>query len=149
MLTRIIYASTATKSFSADELQNVTDVCSLNNLRRHITGVLFYSGQGFLQALEGDDADLHDLLARLKSDHRHVDIKIIDHTQIAARHWPNWSLGYASSEGYNGVVADRYAGSDGRLDLGGLTAKQAFSMLTSLRVIRGPAAEADDLISQL
>ena len=149
MLTRIIYASVATKAFSTEELQSLTDNCGLNNLRAQTTGVLFYNGQGFLQALEGDDADLHVLLARLKNDTRHGDFKLIDHSPIAARQWPNWSLGYASSEGYNGVVADRYAAGDGRIDLQSLTAKQAFSMLTSLRIIRGPAAEADDLISQL
>jgi hypothetical protein len=149
MLTRIIFTTRAAQSVGTEDLQTLVDEYALYNLRAQVTGVLLHINSCFVQAIEGADADVYQFLAHLKADKRHTDFKMLDHASVPSRTWPNWSCGFASSEGYNGVVIDRYSGDDGKLDPYSLDGRRSAALMMSLRVIRGPSAEADDLISQL
>ena len=50
----LIYASSATKAMSQDELKALLAKARTNNQRDNITGMLLYNDGNFLQVLEGE-----------------------------------------------------------------------------------------------
>ena len=67
-----------------------------NNARARITGLLFFDGKRFLQALEGDDAQVEATFARIQQDDRHHALVILSDRDIAAREFGEWAMAYSA-----------------------------------------------------
>ena len=65
---------------------------SKNNPGLDITGVLFYHNRNFLQALEGEQGHLEELMATLEKDPRHTQITRLVDTKVARRGFPDWQM---------------------------------------------------------
>ncbi|GAA0674111.1 hypothetical protein FHT00_001429 [Sphingomonas insulae] len=65
-----------------------------NNARARITGLLFFDGKRFLQALEGDDAQVDATFARIQQDARHHALVILSDRTIGAREFGEWAMAY-------------------------------------------------------
>lgn len=75
---RIIYCSHATVSMENPlNLAQVLGASARNNRRDEITGVLAFSDGMFIQAIEGPDNAVDRLMARLRDDTRHRDLKVL------------------------------------------------------------------------
>ena len=68
---RIIYISTARATLSNAELDGVLLTARRNNAAVGVTGMLVVGGRRFLQALEGPDAAVDAVFARIAQDPRH------------------------------------------------------------------------------
>jgi hypothetical protein len=86
--------STASKLFSDEELKEILSASQVNNARNHITGMLLYSEDTFLQVLEGEREMLDKTYERILDDTRHKGVIELDRGEITERNFPGWSMGF-------------------------------------------------------
>jgi hypothetical protein len=70
-----------------------------NNKQAGITGALLLSGPWFVQTLEGDEALVRALLARIERDPRHDSVSLLDAGTVDERAFPRWSMARVSEDG--------------------------------------------------
>jgi hypothetical protein len=63
-----------------------------NNGTRGITGMLCHYDGSFLQFLEGKEADLTEVFAKIRADERHHDILEVYRRPIKERLFPDWTM---------------------------------------------------------
>ncbi|WP_148713752.1 BLUF domain-containing protein [Chitinolyticbacter meiyuanensis] len=93
MLVRLIYASRAAATISAEAIEAILVTSRQNNADHGITGVLCYTSDVFVQAIEGGREQVNTLYNRLQRDARHHDLVLLDYTEIASRRYAAWSMG--------------------------------------------------------
>ncbi len=91
MLSQYLYISTA-PSLSRDEVGSILASSARNNPERGITGLLLYNGRNFLQLLEGEEAELVDLMVRISHDPRHAGVSMLERKTIERRACPEWAM---------------------------------------------------------
>lgn len=52
-LTRLVYASTISESFTPDDIESILIAARKNNIKTNVTGILCFNRKYFLQCLEG------------------------------------------------------------------------------------------------
>lgn len=90
----IIYASSATKSFSRPELLELLTKARATNTELGITGILLYKDGNFIQVLEGEEAAVRALYTKIEKDARHAGIIVLLQGNEAERQFPDWSMGF-------------------------------------------------------
>jgi hypothetical protein len=96
---QIVYASTATRPLSPQELADILLIARGKNEDDQITGMLLYRRGHFLQVLEGPDERLSALLTKLEKDPRHRQVQILLDGRIAARAFGTWSMAFQDISG--------------------------------------------------
>ncbi len=93
---QIIYCSitTAPSGRSAGAIPDIVRQAAPRNGLEGITGLLYAEGDAFLQAIEGPDDSIADLLDRLRRDDRHRDIRIMVDRAIDQREFGDWTMAY-------------------------------------------------------
>ena len=104
---QLVYASTAVKLFSGSELLELLPHYREKNLRLGITGLLLYKHGSFMQALEGEEETVRALYDTIREDPRHHHVLTLMALPVAARQFPNWSMGFKD---LGAVVADDVPG---------------------------------------
>jgi hypothetical protein len=90
-LIHLVYMSSAVRWPDMDELAELLHTAYENNRALGITGLLLYRKATFLQVLEGDEAAVRDVYARIQRDPRHTGlVKLIDEP-LASRQFPDWT----------------------------------------------------------
>jgi hypothetical protein len=69
-----------------------------NNRRNGLVGVLYFGDGCFFQCLEGEEAAVATLYAKLEQDPRHRDLKVISRATIAAPTFHDWTMKYVPIE---------------------------------------------------
>lgn len=93
-LFHLIYVSTAREELSVAELDRILESAAKYNAASGVTGVLLYAGGTFMQVLEGGEAEIDETFARIREDPRHASLIVIERAPIAARSFPQWSMGF-------------------------------------------------------
>lgn len=101
MLTVFVYKSKKVHNFSESDLQALIKKSIDNNEIRRITGILLYSGDYFLQIIEGDNEEISKLYDKILSDERHEQLVEIITTQIPNRYFSNLGMSYIDIRGKN------------------------------------------------
>ena len=70
----------------------------INNRRDGLVGVLYFGDSCFFQCLEGTETAVDALYARLQSDTRHKDIKLLSRKTIAALAYSDWAMKFVPLE---------------------------------------------------
>ena len=70
-----------------------------NNKERDITGALLISGGSFVQTLEGDEAVVRRLYARIETDPRHQDVALVEAGRVESRVFSRWAMAKVADEG--------------------------------------------------
>lgn len=93
---QIIYRSitTSTSGRAADDIPDIVREAAPRNGLDGITGLLYSEEDAFLQAIEGPDDSVSDLMARLEKDHRHRDLTVLVDRSIAEREFGDWTMIY-------------------------------------------------------
>ncbi len=99
-LAHLIYSSTATRPLSQQELQDLHAKVQRNNAAYGITGMLLYANGSFLQILEGPEAALERLFAKIAADPRHHRVTRIIQESIPQRAFPEWAMGFSQLEAF-------------------------------------------------
>ncbi|MEP9360061.1 BLUF domain-containing protein [Sphingomonas sp. KR3-1] len=89
---QIVYISTATGEVGTAALREILAASKANNRRDGITGLLFFDGKRFLQAIEGEDPQLATTLDRIREDRRHRAIVILSDRSIEQREFGSWAM---------------------------------------------------------
>lgn len=90
----IIYMSRATRPMNDDDLGGLLHEARQGNERQNITGALVYGDGQFMQIIEGEEAELVSLYARLLKDPRHERVVKLADKQIAQRSFSEWSMAF-------------------------------------------------------
>lgn len=91
-LCRVVYFSDRNLAIALDTRQLIS-VCHKNNSRLNLTGILHYSGDSFIQVLEGSRKDVSLTYHRIAGDPRHQNITLISCLDARERLFPGWSMG--------------------------------------------------------
>lgn len=94
MLSKLIYASSATRAMSESDLTELLTQARSNNLENNLTGLLLYCNQSFLQVLEGEPEILDALYARIETDPRHKKLRLLARSPTNTRKFGAWSMGF-------------------------------------------------------
>jgi hypothetical protein len=106
------YVSVAAESMSQEALLSLLQQCLENNEASGVTGMLLYGNETFLQVLEGDEAVVDDVIAKIRQDPRHTRIQFLYRRPLAARQYADWSMGFKL------VSAQQLTGISGLKDFG-------------------------------
>ncbi|MEL6101553.1 MAG: BLUF domain-containing protein [Pseudomonadota bacterium] len=91
-LTRLVYYSQRNPSISMN-MPELMKSCQRNNSAMNVTGILHYNGSDFLQVLEGGRAEVSAIYHRIAADPRHINIILINCSDVRERLFPTWSMG--------------------------------------------------------
>jgi len=89
---QIVYISSASPDFDPKSLGHILSGARQRNDANNITGLLFYDGTRFMQALEGEEAGVWETFARIKDDPRHYALVVLSQRKIEKREFGNWSM---------------------------------------------------------
>jgi hypothetical protein len=109
MLVRLMYASRATEPVQAEMLSGILKKSIANNPAIGITGLLCFSGDIFLQVLEGGRSQVSELYNRIARDARHKDVVLLTYEEIEERSFAAWSMGQVNMSRLNPSLLLKYS----------------------------------------
>ena len=109
MLVRLMYASRATEALRPDALHAILKTSTHNNPAVGVTGVLCFSGDVFLQVLEGGRSQVSKLYNRIAQDPRHTDVVLLSYDEIDERHFAGWAMGQVNMARLNAALLLKYS----------------------------------------
>ena len=130
-LVRLLYVSHLAKGCGPDELKQIVEASRKNNAESGITGALCYSGNGFLQCLEGSRGAVNDLYVRIVGDERHKDVTLVEYSEIENRDFADWSMAYVRTDDVDSGILLRYS-ADTVFDPFALSSGQALGLLRDI-----------------
>ena len=112
-LIRLVYASTCAPTLAATDVQAILSDARRYNQIHAITGMLCWSGEFFLQCLEGPRRPVTALFSHIGRDPRHQDIELIVAAPTAVRWFVGWAMGFTremvSAQGDRRSPAPRFS----------------------------------------
>ena len=99
MVYQLMYYSTACQEQSDAQLRNILEVSRQSNRERDVTGLLLYGDGVFFQVLEGAEADVRALYAKIEADDRHHSLLEAVEREVPQRSFGEWAMGYTSLNG--------------------------------------------------
>jgi len=109
MLVRLMYASRATETVRPEVLNAILKKSTHNNPAVGVTGVLCFSGEVFLQVLEGGRSQVSALYNRIACDPRHHDVVLLSFDEIAERRFAGWAMGQVHMNMLNPALLLKYS----------------------------------------
>jgi hypothetical protein len=108
MLVRCLYASRTSAQNSAEVLNSILQQSRNNNLERGITGILCFTGDIFIQVIEGGRDQVCELFNSIVRDNRHHDLRILIYEEISERRFGKWAMANVSIETINSTLLLKY-----------------------------------------
>jgi hypothetical protein len=139
---KLIYASKERPEYVLQlNLEQILVGSRRRNAEAGVTGILVHHGGMFLQVLEGAEAAVRKIMARIEKDMRHYDIKILATvTKLGEqREFGDWSMEFSDMTGsarvLKGFIEARHARSLANLD-----EAQATKILEAVQTDRNASA---------
>ena len=99
MIFQLCYLSTATRDMQREDLVDLLRASRRKNEELGVTGLLLYSGDQFVQLLEGDEAAVRELYEMISKDERHRDVTLVYEERVETRFCPDWTMGFQALPG--------------------------------------------------
>ena len=109
MLVRLLYASRAAAALTTAIVDSILEQSRKNNAPKGITGMLCFSEDIFLQALEGGRNEVCELFNTIVRDPRNVGVRILSYEEIAERRFGGWTMGQVNINKVNPSLLLKYA----------------------------------------
>ena len=109
MLVRLMYASRATETVRPETLNAILKKSTHDNPGIGVTGVLCFSGDIFLQVLEGGRSQVSKLYNRIAQDPRHTDVVLLSYEEIDERSFAGWAMGQVNMARLNPALLLKYS----------------------------------------
>lgn len=90
-LIQLVYASRPF-GFDMPTLSHILQRARFNNARDGITGALICRADIYLQLLEGPQAEIDGLYAKIRVDDRHVEVRKLLQRPVVTRMFPDWAM---------------------------------------------------------
>ena len=94
MMVRCVYASRAATALTPPVVEDILERSRVNNPANGITGILCYSGDLFIQVLEGGRDEVCELYNAIVRDDRHANVRLLVFEEIRERKFSNWTMGH-------------------------------------------------------
>lgn len=94
----LTYASRTSESLHEAALTALLRKSRAYNQQTRISGLLLYAHGRFLQVLEGDEAEVRALYARIQTDPRHHEVRLLASGPTKVRSFPDWRMGFAATD---------------------------------------------------
>ena len=91
-LTQLLYISNSTPELDQRDLDSIIEKSRQNNPARDISGLLIYADGIFIQVLEGNQPQVHQLFEKICDDNRHDSVEIVGEYPIQERLFSQWSM---------------------------------------------------------
>lgn len=127
----LVYVSRLSPGLGETDIAHILQSARRHNARNQITGFLAFTGDNFLQVLEGPPLTVTQTLGYILQDRRHVDSELLSFQPIHGRRFPSWSMGYAAVATLHEPLIRRYCG-DATLSAATITAEGALDLLVAL-----------------
>ncbi|HQU70674.1 MAG TPA: BLUF domain-containing protein [Calditrichia bacterium] len=101
MMIQLVYVSSAKKLLSEEELLTLLEQSRANNEKSGVTGMLLYQDGNFMQVLEGEEAVVKEINAKISADPRHYQVITLLQRNIKKREFPEWSMGFRNLSDLN------------------------------------------------
>ena len=108
MMVRCVYASRAATALSAAMVEDILERSRINNPAHGITGILCYSGDVFIQVLEGGRDEVCELYNAIVRDGRHSSVRMLSYEEIGERKFCNWTMGHVDLSRVNPGLLLKY-----------------------------------------
>lgn len=109
MLVRLLYASRAASALSPEAIDNILAQSRCHNPAVGITGILCYSGDIFMQVLEGGRDAVCELYNNIVRDDRHHDVRLLSFEEIGERRFSSWTMGQVNLARINPSLLLKYS----------------------------------------
>ena len=97
MTYQIVYSSEAATPMQTGDLEELLDHARRSNAAKGITGALVYAEGIFLQILEGDNARVQALMAKIQRDVRHAGVVILRESEVPEAIFGTWKMAFVSA----------------------------------------------------
>ena len=94
MIVRCVYASRAASNLTNRMVEDILEASRSHNPASGITGILCYSGDVFIQVLEGGRDEVCELYNAIVRDGRHSNVRLLVFEEIRERKFCNWTMGH-------------------------------------------------------
>ena len=91
---QLLYVSAAAKGVDQAEIEAILASARARNAAQNVTGMLLYADRSFLQVLEGVQADVEAIFARIAKDPRHTGLSVLLEYNVPERNFREWSMGF-------------------------------------------------------
>jgi len=108
MIVRCVYASRAASGLSTTMVEDILETSRSHNPASGITGILCYSGDVFIQVLEGGRDEVCDLYNAIVRDGRHTNVRLLVFEEIRERKFCNWTMGHVDLNKVNPGLLLKY-----------------------------------------
>jgi hypothetical protein len=88
----VLYRSRATHAPTAADLQVLLEQSRTYNAHQQLTGLLLYSDEQFVQLVEGPEAGVRALYARIRADPRHTQVVTLSDGPSPHRWFADWHM---------------------------------------------------------
>lgn len=92
---RLVYVSTCAPGLNLEAVQGIVQVAQKWNATQGVSGMLCWSGEFFLQCLEGDRSAVSRLFAKICRDPLHSNIEILIAAPTKLRWFSEWGMGFS------------------------------------------------------
>ncbi len=93
-LVSIAYVSAASEPFDDDRLHELLAQSRRSNHEHDLTGMLLYRRGRFFQVLEGPQDAVDELMAKIRRDPRHTEVRVLLSERVDDRRFTEWTMGY-------------------------------------------------------
>ncbi|WP_353571187.1 BLUF domain-containing protein [Candidatus Albibeggiatoa sp. nov. BB20] len=89
-ISRLFYASTATKKCTPEELHKIINAGRQHNSLLDVTGTLCYENNYFLGCLEGSREHINSIFNKIADDERHAEVHLLELREISHRYFEQY-----------------------------------------------------------
>ncbi|MDP9109201.1 MAG: BLUF domain-containing protein [Pseudomonadota bacterium] len=109
MLVRLLYASRSVAGNAAETVNSIMAQARVHNPPQGLPGILCFSGDLYIQVLEGGREAVNALYARILRDPRHTHVQILHFEEITERRFGGWTMGQVNLSKLNTSVLLKYS----------------------------------------
>jgi hypothetical protein len=109
MLVRLLYASRASQTLTAEVIDQILAASRKGNPALGVTGLLCYSGDIFMQVLEGGRDAVSQLYSNISRDPRHRDVVLLQYEEVTERRFAGWTMGQVNLARVNPSILLKYS----------------------------------------
>ncbi len=109
MLVRLLYASRFAKPLCSEQIDIILAESRSHNHDRGVTGILCYSGDIFIQVLEGGRREVSALYNSITQDPRHHEVVLLHFEEILERRFFGWTMGQVNLAKVNPSTLLKYS----------------------------------------
>jgi hypothetical protein len=109
MLVRLVYASRAAQPATPESIEAILAQCRAHNPALGLTGILCWSGDSFMQVLEGGRDAVNAKYGEIVRDPRHKEVTLLWYGEIPERRFAGWTMGQVNLAKINQTTLLKYS----------------------------------------